>query len=370
MKRIVQLLIITLLCSCGRVEQKQIDNIVILTEEALPPLKEFYSVRVRYPNEDMFNMPDAYVYRDTIILISDRMAEDTIVTVCSINRDKIYGRYYKKGVGPNEMTRARIEVRGGFLNGYDSNLRAVFRMSIDSIISKGNNYFVTPIRVNSWEGLTSNDFYNDSTILAVDPWYIRDGKLEQGLNQFYKIDLKSGERVIPFEYDNDMIFTSNLTSGPVLCYDGGFVFAHGHRPIVSFYDDNLSLLKSYVGPEPDDLEYDIKKDALSRSLWYKEGFYYYAMSICESENYIFVRKYRVHNKSNDEIRFIGSEAEIWQFEKSTMNFVARYHPNVNHEILTLSYSEATNTFYFTVAKDEFELHKSVWEEPAYEEEEE
>ena len=372
MRFLLFILCLLIICSCK--EQTKTESlkgeVIQLTEETLPPMKEFYSVRLNYPHEEMFNVPYTSVYNDTIIALFERQNVDShFIYVINLNTGKIYGEYFKKGNGPGELMRPSFDIRNNHLFVQDPHLWAVARMNIDSIIVKGNDYNVVPKFVKSWEGFSGNDMPNDSTLVSIDPWYFHDGRYEQGSSRLFKVDLKTGERVVPFTPNNEIKLADRITGGFIMHFDDKLIYAYEYKPIVCFMNSNYESIRTYMGPEPDDLKY--KESENMPKLEHDAGgrFYLYASSIlAESEHYLFMQTYRYHNV--EELSLRGCDTEIWQFEKATMNFVARYHPNVNHEILTLSYSEATNTFYFTVAKDEFELHKSVWEEPEYEEEEE
>ena len=370
MRYLLLALCLLIICSCK--EQTKTETltgeIIQLTEETLPPMKEFYSERLRFPHEEMFNVPYTFVYHDTIVALFERQNFDShFIYVINLNTGKIYGEYFKKGNGPGELMRPSFDIRNNHLFVHDPHLWAVARMSIDSIIEKGNDYKVEPKFVKSWDAILDNDMPNDTTLVAIDPYYIHDGRYEQGISQLFKVDLRTGERVVPFEPDNDMKFSDRIFGGFILHFDDKLFYAYKYKPIISFLDSNYEPIRTYVGPEPDDLKYKEVGDQ-STLEHDADGYYMYSSGLEESENYIFIINYRYHNK--EELSLRGCDTEIWQFEKSTMDFVARYHPNVNYEINTLSYSEATNTFYFNLAKDEFELHKSVWEEPEYEEEEE
>ena len=312
-----------------------------LKEGELPQIKEVSFEVMEVPN----NLSNYYVVSDSILLeVNDRNPSPYIVTLYNMKTGEKIVEYFKRGSnGIDELISAMVSVHDNEVVIYDYTQSAITRLQIDSIVKNKEGYI--PLITYKKESGMGFVYKNDSTILFNNANYFN-GFGNEKASKFIEIDVKNGFPIQDIE--NDVKYDAFSINYRVICHDkerSSFLVFHQKHPIVEVYDNNLKLIKQYVGPEDCDFDYYLTEDDEIRERNVSSFFYGKPTS---SSNYIIVVNNRYYKQPK---RMDLAEAELrtqefWKFNYAGQVMERYKILNAQKEIHNISYSEKENVLYF------------------------
>ncbi|MBP5420293.1 MAG: hypothetical protein J6Y72_10835 [Bacteroidales bacterium] len=339
--------------SCNQTES--IGTTILLTEENMPRLDTLYLEKIDL-NETIL---DAYsfVHKNLIISINSSHPNPYFLTVTNLSGE-IIAEYYKKGKGPEEFIGVVTQLHNNQLLIYDPSAKKIVRMDIDSIASLKYDYHpkISTISTSINRGYA---FTNETSITAYNIGYLAGMTTDPTIPEYIHIDVKTG--ICDSIVMDPRFFAGGVTGGQLVysSKENIYMMAFTRRPQIDMLDKNLNKIKTYVGPEENDVEFElIDKWGNLREKGGKLSFFFESSTI--SENNIFFinsRTYKVAKPDyrKNEAQYYVDYQEIWRFN-SKGDFINRYKvPNTYGRLFAPSYCEETKTLYVNGYDEDGEL---------------
>ncbi|MBP5420298.1 MAG: hypothetical protein J6Y72_10860 [Bacteroidales bacterium] len=346
MKKLLFALLLIAIIGCQK-EQQTSDKTIFLNESNLPPMTILEGTIVESPDSAFH--PRHIVYNDSILFVIDSAPEDKFLTVYNLNNGTLIAEYYSKGEGPNEMISPIVLGRRNELWLWDipTNKHAV--MFVDSVIEKGNSYQPQNVFINSSpEGIC---WFSDSLVIVSNGAYFDKLDCPKEIPEFLKFDGKTGEPLQNISI-NDKFNPFNVTGAALLSNPEKNLFFAGYynTPKAAFFDTNMNLVRVFIGPEPDDAEYEIRKNGEVDLKSNYHNYEYYGNCTCD-DKYIFICNCHEHNLKIKGIKdlhnFKRENSDIYVFNWEG-NFIARIKSKMPYLFYGLSYCDSSKTLYATV----------------------
>ncbi|MBP5420296.1 MAG: hypothetical protein J6Y72_10850 [Bacteroidales bacterium] len=353
MKKLLFALLPIAIIGCQK-EQQTSDNTIFLTEDNMPAPDTLYLEKVDL-NEKILEAY-TYVYDGLYLSINYKAPDPYFVTVTDKNNN-VVAEYYKKGEGPNEFVGIGSQLHNNFLHIYDPTVNRIARMDIDSIVLQKYDYHpqITTIRPNLTRGYA---YTSDSTITAFNVWFLDGYNIDPNVPEYIRINTATGK--CDSTSINSTYFTCGVTGGQLMynTETKTYIMTYNRKPQIDILDENLNLIKSYVGPEPNDIEFET---SYGNNLHETKGnVSYFHEASTMSQNNFFVRNARIYKTQRSEYhknsqQLYSENQEIWRFNK-TGDFINRYKfPNAMGELFAPSYCEETKTLYVNGYDEDGEL---------------
>ncbi|MCR5695500.1 MAG: hypothetical protein K6G73_00860 [Marinilabiliaceae bacterium] len=318
----------------------------MLTEENLPPLKILEGSIVDTPDSAL--MPRYKVFRDSILLVKEDKPIGKFLKFFNLNTGELIAQYFNKGDGPNDLLSPIV-----YTNNSDDNISildvatsANFVMNMDSILMHGDDYI--PHRITITDFIKSISWMGDSLAIASNGLYLEGHNDPEDIPEFIKYDGKTGKR----QGDNSVVNKINCSYvGGSKIYSNSekkIIFAGYRAPRAAFYDLNFNLIKEFIGPENDDLEYE--EVAELGGLFYKDllNCEFYGNGTCD-DKYIFiinVHQYKQPEYKGNSNKIISEATDIYIFSWDC-ELVARIKSKETYRIISLSYCNESKSLYIT-----------------------
>ncbi|MCR5695495.1 MAG: hypothetical protein K6G73_00835 [Marinilabiliaceae bacterium] len=354
MKKLLFALLLIATIGCQK-EQQTSDKTILLTEDNMPRLDTLYLEKVDL-NE---NILDAYsfVHKNLIISINSSHPNPYFLTITNLSGE-IIAEYYKKGNGPEEFIGISTQLQDNYLLINDPVSQKIVKMNIDSIATLKYDYHpqINTISTSINRGYA---FTNDTSITAYNIGYLAGMTTDPTIPEYIHIDVKTG--ICDNTAMDENFFASGVTGGQLVysSKENIYMMAFTRRPQIDMLDKNLNKIKTYVGPEENDVEFELRDEW--GNLREKDGkisFFFESSTISEN-NIFFVnsRTYKVAKPDyrKNEAQYYVDYQEIWRFN-SKGDFINRYKvPNTYGRLFAPSYCEETKTLYVNSYDEEGEL---------------
>lgn len=351
LKLIYLLLIVVCLSSCSNNRSQfkcysaEAQERTILTEENLPKLENLKLEKIDIPSGDIFS--SAFVFYDTVlVVINDKTPDPYIVRFFDMNSKKIIAEYFKKGSGPNELiTPDGMQMKNNLLI-TDITQKSISIINVDSVIIKTTEYQPTTHKIIT-DLLTEYVPKNSQSIIAPNYYFFNEIE-NKSEPEFLEYDINTGLELTKYEKSRDY-FCANVSFRSVYYNDHSnqYIVCWDKYPLINIYDNNLNLQKQIMGPEPIDLELELRDGG--EVLEISNSNTYYFSNGCQTENYLLLLNSRQHKITNEEMDCEEgySKQEFWLFDND-MNLVRRFIPkNTNsvEGVYYLSYDEKNQNIY-------------------------
>lgn len=328
----------------SQINHNNTSNLVVLSEEDLPPLQQNLKFEKINLPEDICMASDYLVYHDSILVVihyKPIYPDPYTITVMNINTMQIVGRFLRRGNGPDEVLNTICFLYENRLNVKDLTRNHIIIFDMDKVISLGQSYKPEFISLSTLD-FNGFDKMTDTSVLLYNSWYLNDcgNKANENVPELI---VSSNEGRFDFEKPEDAAFVANSTGAFVISSTkhGKFFLAYNKEPKFSLLDSSLNPVKILYGPAiSKEKEYEEKDGTLKTKLAYS-----YAGFAHSTENYVFIggRNYCVERELlKNAIETIP--VKIYQFDWEG-NMVARYQ--MPYGFLKFSVSESTNTLYIT-----------------------
>lgn len=328
---------------------------ILLTEENMPRLDTLYLEKIDL-NETIL---DAYsfVHKNLIISINSSHPNPYFLTITNLSGE-IIAEYYKKGEGPEEFIGVVTQLHNNQLLVYDPIVKKIVKMDIDSIASLKYDYHpkISTISTSINRGYA---FTNETSITAYNIGYLAGMSTDPNIPEYVHINIETG--ICDSIVMDPRFFAGGVTGGQLVYSSKGniYMMAFARRPQIDILDCHENKIKSYIGPEPNDVEFEtIDEWGNLREKGAKISFFFESSTI--SENNIFFinsRTYKVAKPDyrKNESQYYVDYQEIWRFSHNG-DFINRYKiPNAYGRLFAPSYCEETKTLYVNSYDEEGEL---------------
>ncbi|MBQ3635134.1 MAG: hypothetical protein II951_05895 [Bacteroidales bacterium] len=331
-------------CSKSGRDERSVND-VILTEVDLPALTNSAIEKVKIDFDSVYETR-TFVYHDTILIqFDEKVTGHHFFNLSVVGSNKCFAQYFKRGQGPRELLAPYVfGIEENRLRFWDMMTSKHGVINIDSAIVHGNSY--EPMLTNREFPLTyCNCWPNDTTCVMVNVQYM-EGFCADSVKEFLVYDVRN-DKFLVNSADNTQCFPCNVTGCSVV-YNrerGRMMAAYSNRPIYAFYNSKLELIKRFIGPEPDDAVFRLgnKTEVVFDGL---PDIYY--MRITCTDRHIIAANYRLRkSKYRGESHLTTCEVFLIDWDG---NIVAR--KNIGQGPVSLSYSEETNTLYWTALDEE------------------
>lgn len=252
---------LTIFVSCSK--DKDSMNIPQLTIESDSFGEEFSLIGETVEFDNILNPFRINIIRDSLALIENKSPNPFYFQIVNLKTMKIITEFAERGKGPNEFLGAKFisniynETNSDEVIIFDLIKRRVTEYHLDSLLNSTKNYFSEK----KYDFISYVEYFSrlgEKNYICYNPFYLDNDNYSNNTEPLFiaNEDQKTSNE------ENIKYFTPNVTGGVVLVSPdkSKIIIAERFIDKISFYDKNLNLFKTILGPNINLPTYKIKPE--------------------------------------------------------------------------------------------------------------